>query len=361
VTARLHLALGDRSYDLRVGAGAIGKIGAFLGKPGRAFLISDERLRGARARTRASLTRAGWRVEELPVAAGERLKDFRAVYPLYGELLKRGADRSATLFALGGGSVGDAAGFVAATYLRGIRWVGLPTTLLAQVDSSVGGKTGINHAAGKNLIGAFHQPSLVVCDTDFLSTLSARERVSGLGEIVKIGASLDARLLAYLRANLERLLRREPGPTARAIQSALAWKCRLVSRDELDRSGVREVLNFGHTFGHALEAETGFHRYQHGEAVLWGMRFAVALSEVRGHLRDGSALDEFLSRLEVPRLPRALSAARILSHMKKDKKLRDGRVRFVLIKAEGRAVLDHEVRERDLLHAFDKLLERAHA
>ncbi len=354
----IRVALGPRSYEVAVGRGASRTIPL---EPGAAFVIADRRLTAARGALVRNLTRAGWRVEELPVEAGERLKDFRAVYPLYGELLARKADRAATLFALGGGSIGDAAGFVAATYLRGVRWVGVPTTLLAQVDSSVGGKTGINHAAGKNLIGAFHQPAHVVCDTDFLKTLGPREIVSGLGEIVKIGASLDRTFLAFLRANHRALLARRGPVLTQAIERALAWKAKLVSQDELDRRGVREVLNFGHTFGHALEAETRYRRYQHGEAVLWGMRFAVALSEVRGSLaaRAGAEIDAHLASFEVPGLPRRPSPEAIFRHMKTDKKVREGRVRFVLLAREGRAVLDHGVGPADLERAFGALMNRS--
>lgn len=353
-----RVRLGPRSYDICVGSGAIREIGRRL-PPGAAFVIADERLTAARAALIRSLARAGWSVEEIAVRAGERLKDFRSVYPIYGELLERKADRGATLFALGGGSVGDAAGFIAATYLRGIRWVGVPTTLLAQVDSSVGGKTGINHEVGKNLIGAFHQPSLVVCDSDFLATLSARETVSGMGEIVKIAVALDKTLLVFLKDHPGHHLGRHH--LSRAIRTALAWKAKLVSRDECDRTGVREVLNFGHTFGHALEAETRFRRYRHGEAVLWGMRFAIALSEIRGKLapRTGAGLDDFLASFEVPALPRGLRQAAIFTHMKNDKKVREGRVRFVLLSREGRAVLDHDVGSRDLSRAFALLMDRA--
>jgi 3-dehydroquinate synthase len=255
---RVGLPLGDRSYDIRIGAGAVRELPRWLGRrrSKRAFVIADRRLRTARAALLRGLRHAGWEAHEIAVPAGEGLKDIESVYPIYGALLKARANRDSLLVALGGGSVGDAAGFVAATYLRGIDWVGVPTTLLAQVDSSIGGKTGINHVTGKNLIGAFHQPRLVVCDTDFLSTLSRREVVSGLGEVVKYGIVYDPALLGYLCKNRDRFLGLEPRILERAIERSAHWKCRAVSRDELDRAGVREFLNFGHTFGHALESAT---------------------------------------------------------------------------------------------------------
>jgi 3-dehydroquinate synthase len=356
---RVRVALGARAYDVRVGAGALAGLPAWLrGGSRRAFVVSDEALVAARGKVRRALTQAGWRVDELPVCAGERLKDMGSVYPLYGRLLELGADRHSVLFALGGGTVGDAAGFVASTYMRGIRWVSLPTTLLAQLDSGVGGKTGINHEVGKNLIGSFHQPSLVVCDTDLLATLDDRDVVSGLGEAIKIGLVYDPRFCAYLVRHLAGFLARDARVLNRAIVASVAWKARAVARDEHDRSGEREALNFGHTFGHALEAETRYRGHRHGEAVIWGMRFALALSQVRGVLasREGARLDELLASLPVPPLPR--SGSKLLSHVKRDKKARDGRVRFVLLKRPGRVLLDDGVTAGDLEAAWTLLQER---
>jgi 3-dehydroquinate synthase len=354
----------NRSYQIQIGAGAIEKIGNWLRRAAPksssrfAVIIADERLVDARAALLASLTSAGWTTHEIPVAAGEGLKNFETIYPLYGDLIKKKAGRDAVLFALGGGSVGDAAGFIAATYLRGIRWVGVPTTLLAQVDSSVGGKTGINHPLGKNLIGAFHQPTLVVCDTDFLLTLSQREMVSGFGETVKYGLIYDPEFYDWLEQNADDFLGRNSDALVHAIERSLAWKAKAVSRDELDRKGVREALNFGHTFGHALEAITEYGTYQHGEAVLWGMRFALALSRVRGHLKTSEFLraERFLSTLPVPPLPTQLGQARyyekMIDKMFNDKKVRDGKIHFVLLKKLGKTVSDSEVKRKDIDAAY---------
>jgi 3-dehydroquinate synthase len=364
-TVRMKFAPGQGGgglppYDIRIGAGAIGKLPLWMkglqrkGAARTAFLISDESLGEARQSTRASLERGGWAVSEIAVRAGEGLKDIQAVFPIFGELLRAGATRDSTLFALGGGSIGDAAGFVAATYLRGIDWVGIPTTLLAQVDSSVGGKTGINHPQGKNLVGAFHQPRLVVCDTDFLGTLGKREIVSGLGEVVKYGIAFDPPFLKYLEARYEDFLALDPGVLAVAVQKSLRWKCAAVSGDVLDRRGTREVLNFGHTFGHALESATGYGVFQHGEAVIWGMRFALALSQVRKRLsaRERGRIDSFLARLAAREIPPELGPEALLSPMARDKKVRGGKLHFVLLKNAGKTVPDANVSPDELLAAY---------
>jgi 3-dehydroquinate synthase len=355
----IKLPLGERSYEIHIGSGAVRKMPRLLAKnpkmaSKRAFIIADERLKKARAEVVSVLKKSGWVVEEIAVRAGEPLKDIDAVFPIYGELLKRKADRNAVLFALGGGSVGDAAGFIASTYLRGIPWVGIPTTLLAQVDSSVGGKTAINHPTGKNLIGTTYQPSLVICDTDFLKTLSQREMISGLGEVAKYGIIYDPKFLSYLEKNWFSFLEYDTQVMAAAIQRSLFWKCRVVAKDEHDRKGIREALNFGHTFGHALEAATSFRQYQHGEAVIIGMRFALALSEVRGKLSstERMELDSFLLELQVPPIPKKIKPSAIFALMKKDKKSESGKVRFVLISKAGRTVSDREVTPRDLDAAY---------
>ena len=295
--SKVNLTLRNRSYPIHIGPGSIHSLTKSLkrAQSKRAFIISDQALGQARAKLKSVLKKSGWEVTEIVVRAGEELKDIQSIYPLFGKLMAARADRDSTLFALGGGTVGDAAGFVASTYLRGIAWVGIPTTLLAQVDSAVGGKTAINHSSGKNLIGTFHQPELVICDTDFLSTLGAREVISGFGEVVKYAIAFDSRFYAYLQKNIDQFLDLNSEVLSTAIRKSLFWKAKLVSQDEFDVKGVREKLNFGHTFGHALESATEYQVYQHGEAVLWGMRFALALSEVRGHLAQtvGLELDRF--------------------------------------------------------------------
>ncbi len=348
-----------QTCDIQIGSGITKHLGKWVANSPskRAFIIADAKLKSARTKVRSALLSAGWEVHEIPVKAGENLKDIESVYPLYGDLLKAKADRNSVLFALGGGSVGDAAGFVASTYLRGIDWVGIPTTLLAQVDSSVGGKTAINHSTGKNLIGTFHQPKLVICDTDFLSTLSAREVVSGLGETVKYGITFDPKFFTYLVKHHAQFLALDPKVLTQAIHKSLSWKARKVAHDEFDRKGVREVLNFGHTFGHALESFTKYENFQHGEALIWGMRFALALSVVRGKLKaqECAHIELFLRSLKTPPLPKALNAEKLTRLMSKDKKSRSGKIHFVLLEKLGKTTSDGDVSPKDIKQALSML------
>jgi len=328
-----------------------------LGRPGRAFVVADRRLKGQIATVLKALKADGWDVHVVRVPATEGFKDFRKIYPLYSALLRAGADRHTVLFALGGGVIGDAAGFLAGTYMRGLRWVGLPTTLLAQVDSSIGGKTGVNHVSGKNLIGMFHQPSLVACDLDFLKTLPERERVSGLGEMIKYGLIYDAPFYAWLEKHWESIVGGASGRLEDAVARCARWKAKAVARDERDAAGVREVLNFGHTVGHALEGATGYETFRHGEAIILGMRAATWLSVARGHLKEatGARIDSFLASLPVPGVPAQVTPEELLRFVRKDKKAREGKVRFVLLRAIGRTVLDREVADAEILDACRSL------
>ncbi len=358
---KLKINLGARSYPVIIGKSASEILGPFLSKrrSKKVFVLSDERLVQARRALVRSLKSQGLIVHDIPLKAGERLKDIHSVYAIYGELLKAKADRDSVIVALGGGSVGDVAGFVAATYMRGIDWVGLPTTLLAQVDSSVGGKTGMNHTTGKNLIGAFHQPILVICDTSFLKTLGPREMVSGMGEIVKCALTFDPKFFNYLVKNIDHLMSSDPSVLQYCIQKSLEWKSKAVAKDEFDRTGVREVLNFGHTFGHALETETDYKKYQHGEAVILGMRFALALSERRGVLSilEREKMDALLCRFPIAPIPATIKMNQIFSHMKKDKKSENGSIRFVLLDRLGHSVSDRGVTTQDLVEAFLMLFQ----
>lgn len=362
----VELQLKDRLYEIQIGAGIVSKLEQFLKKhpdrfaSRRAFVISDVSLTQARSALQNALTRAGWEFHEFPVQAGEGLKELSSVIPLYGELMKARAGRDSVIFALGGGSVGDAVGFVAATYLRGVAWVGVPTTLLAQVDSSVGGKTGVNHPQGKNLIGSFHQPGLVICDTDFLKTLNTREMISGFGEILKYGIAFDPQFYRFLEENQEAILNRDPDVLQKCIRVSLQWKAKMVVQDEWDRKGIREVLNLGHTFGHALEGITRYETYQHGEAVIWGLRFMLALSQVRRKLSASVSMkiDVLLARFPVPSLPADLSSDRLLEFMNQDKKVRQGRIHFVLLSRLGKTVSDSHVTEQDIRDAHEILNQR---
>lgn len=357
----MKLTLNHGETQIEVGSGVSQKLISYLKKNRvkKVLLMSDQRLLKARASIKRILKLTQVESSEIALKAGENLKDFKSIYPLYGELLKKKLDRDSVIIALGGGSVGDAAGFVAATYLRGIDWIGIPTTLLSQVDSSIGGKTGINHGSGKNLIGAFHQPRLVICDIQFLGTLSSREIASGLGEMLKYAITYDEGFFSYFQKNLELLLKQDVKALETCIKRSLQFKINAVEKDEYDRTGVREVLNFGHTFGHALESYTTYQTYQHGEAVIWGMRFAVALSIERGHLTERAGLEilALLFRIPTPPLPENLNFKKIMEFMKKDKKSSNQKVRFVLLKKVGETVSDREITATDLEHALSRIHE----
>ncbi len=355
--SQVRISIGERSYKVVVGSGVIDRLGKiYQGESKTAVLISDRRLGDHRARVLKSLQSSGWKVNEILVDAGEQLKNFYTIYPLYGQLLDLGIDRSSTLFALGGGTIGDAAGFIASTFLRGIKWVGLPTTLLGQVDSGIGGKTGINHEKGKNLIGSFYQPALVVCETDFLKTLSKREIISGLGEVVKYGLTYDYKFFSYVRDHWTEAVALDLSVLAKLVKNSVSFKAKAVSKDEFDRKGAREVLNFGHTFGHALEKLTDYKGFQHGEAVLWGMRFAIALSRVKKKLsmKAWQEADDFLRQISLPPLPN-FENSEVFKLMAKDKKAKDSKVRFVLLKKIGESVLNRNITEQDLETALEIL------
>ncbi|MBI5241161.1 MAG: 3-dehydroquinate synthase [Elusimicrobia bacterium] len=305
----------------------------------RVMLVSEPgvwRLHGAPVA--AALRRAGFRTGIHILPRGEKAKTWPAVERLLRAMLEAGLGRDSALLALGGGSVTDAAGFAAAVYMRGIPWVSLPTTLLGQVDSGIGGKTAIDLPEGKNLVGAFHQPRAVVCDTAWLDTLPARELRSGLGEVLKYGLLFDPALRAPLRkGRLERVIRR-----------CAALKARLVAQDERETKGRREVLNFGHTIGHALEtAASG--RLRHGEAVVCGMRAALRLSQARA-----GELESFLKTFPLPRL--RLRESAVMENLRRDKKARRGRLRFVLLKAVGQPVVSDRVREASVREAVRFIL-----
>ena len=289
------------------------------------------------------------RYDVIVVPDGEAHKDWATLYDVHTRLLELGAERSTLLVALGGGVIGDLAGFAAATYQRGIPLLQVPTTLLAQVDSSVGGKTAVNHPLGKNMIGAFHQPSAVIIDTTTLSTLPEREYVAGIAEIIKYGAACDSSFFDWLELNVDRLLARDPDVIAHAVLESCRIKAQVVARDERE-AGERAVLNFGHTFGHAIEAATGYGTWLHGEAIAAGMVLAAELSR-RVTKLDASAADRIvrlLIRARLPVRPPALDFERWSELMARDKKVDAGLARFVLLTALGAAVVRTDVSAGDL-------------
>jgi 3-dehydroquinate synthase len=356
----ITVGLGERSYPIHVGTGLLARSGELLASlpSPRAVVVSNPVVAGHHlAALEKSLSAAAIRHEKILVADGERHKDWATLYEIHTRLLQLGAERSTTLIALGGGVIGDLAGFAAATYQRGVPLVQVPTTLLAQVDSSVGGKTAINHPLGKNMIGAFHQPRVVVSDIATLGTLPEREYLAGIAEIIKYGAIRDVALFEWLEANVERLVRREPDALEHAVTESCRIKAEIVAGDELE-SGERALLNFGHTFAHAIETATGYKAWLHGEAVAAGMLIATALSQRVAGLPaiDGGRIRTLISR--VPGLSRKLpelDAARWLELISRDKKASGGVPRFVLLAALGQAVLRADVAREDVEPALSSV------
>lgn len=310
---------------------------------GRCLLVTDAHVAAHyRARLEAALSGAGWSCRTLIVAPGEASKSMGTLAALYDDALAGGLDRATPVLALGGGVVGDLAGFGAATLLRGLPLVQVPTSLIAQVDSAIGGKTGINHAAGKNLIGAFHQPRLVCADVRLLATLPAREWTSGLAEVVKHALIADADFIDYLEAHWDALLTRDPAAVEETVYRAAAVKVKVVAADEREQ-GVRAHLNFGHTFGHAIERCAGYGRVTHGEAVALGMRAALYASHARHPDLPLRRLVALVDRLPAPPVLETLSTSDLLDAMRYDKKVQRGRLRLVLLRAPGAAYVDAEV------------------
>ena len=338
----LEVALGDRSYPIFIGAGLLARAD-LLGRHvhGRQVLVvSNETVAPLYLPALRKLL-AGYQLAECILPDGEAFKDLAHLDRIFSVLLEQRFNRDCTLLALGGGVVGDMTGFAAAAYQRGVDFIQLPTTLLSQVDSSVGGKTGVNHALGKNMIGAFKQPNAVIIDTDVLSTLPDRELRAGLAEVIKYGLIRDLPFLAWLESNMPALLARDPVAMAEAIHRSCANKAEVVAADEFETADLRALLNLGHTFGHAIETGMGYGAWLHGEAVATGMLMAADLSYRLGWLpaADVRRLRLLLQATGLPVVPPAMSVDEFLSHMVRDKKVKDGRLRLVLLRALGHAVV----------------------
>ncbi len=338
----LTVELGERSYPIHVGADLLGDPGLLRPhlRGHQALIVTDERV-GPLYLERARAMLEGLEVAELVLPEGEAHKTLATAQRIWDELLARRFDRRCTLVALGGGVVGDLTGFAAACYQRGVDFVQLPTTLLAQVDSSVGGKTGVNHPLGKNMIGAFHQPRCVVADMAVLRTLEPRQLRSGLAEVIKYGLIRDAAFLDWLERRLEGLLVLREEDLAEAVLRSCRIKADVVAADERE-AGLRAILNLGHTFGHAIEAGLGYGRWLHGEAVAAGMVMAAALSARRGWLREEEVarVEALLRRAGLPvRGPAELDPEGMLALMAGDKKAAGGRLRLVLLRRLGEAVV----------------------
>jgi 3-dehydroquinate synthase len=276
----------------------------------------------------------GRKIHTVSIPDGESFKTLSTLQLILDELVRLGANRDTTIIALGGGVVGDIAGFAAACYMRGVAYLQVPTTLLAQVDSSVGGKTGVNHEQGKNLIGAFHQPGLVLIDTDTLQTLAPREFRAGIAEVIKYGAIADPEFFAWLESNIAGLLEKRPEILAHAIRRCCELKAEVVAEDERE-SGRRAILNFGHTFGHAIEHCAGYGEWLHGEAVAAGMAMAAELSGIDAG--DLKRLTDLISAAGLPTRPPPITSKRWLEAMGMDKKVKNKTLRFVLLRSLGEA------------------------
>ena len=340
-TVSIHLE--GRGYDIAIGRGLLGNANTYGGLPSgaTAVIVSNETVAPLfAARLAAALQGKYERVIEIVLPDGEAHKNWMTLNRIFDALLQAGCDRKTMLYALGGGVVGDMTGFAAACYMRGVPYVQIPTTLLAQVDSSVGGKTAINHPLGKNMIGVFNQPSLVVADIETLDSLPQRELIAGLAEVIKYGPIADDTFFGWLEGNLDALLVRDRQALAHAIRRSCEIKAWVVSQDERE-TGLRAILNFGHTFGHAIEAGLGYGTWLHGEAVGCGMVIAADLSARVGLIESSYALRirRLVERAGLPLRAPNLGAARYQQLMRIDKKADAGQIRFVLIEAPGRAGL----------------------
>ena len=339
----VHIHLGDRSYPILIGAGLLSDPGTWADLPqgSSALIVTNTTVAPLYAETvQAALAAHFAQVHVLALPDGEAHKGWEALNQIFDLLLGKACDRRTVLVALGGGVVGDMTGFAAACYMRGVPFVQVPTTLLAQVDSSVGGKTAINHPLGKNMIGAFYQPVRVVCDLDTLQSLPARELSAGLAEVIKYGPIADMAFLDWIETHLDALLTRDPAALAWAVQRSCQIKAEVVGQDERE-GGLRAILNFGHTFGHAIEAGLGFGEWLHGEAVGCGMVMAAHLSQRLGLVDVAfvQRLTQLIERAGLPIVGPALGVETYLHHMRVDKKSQAGDIRFVLIDGPGRAVV----------------------
>jgi len=352
----LRVELAERGYNIHIGQGILKDVGAYI-KPivlsEKVSIVTNPSIWDIYSNIlETSLLAEGFDIDLILIPPGENHKNLKTVSDIYDRLLKRRMDRTASLIAFGGGIVGDVGGFAAATYLRGINCFQIPTTLLAQVDSSVGGKTGVNHPMGKNMIGAFYQPRAVIADTATLKTLPRREFLAGVAEIIKYGVIADSGFFAYLEKNIEGLINGDSNILSYSIRRSCELKADVVAKDERE-SGLRAILNFGHTFGHAVEAATGYEEYLHGEGVAIGMVLAARLSAKMGLCREDEA-NRVIALIEKSGLPVSAEGVKIeeiMEAMKVDKKAAAGKVRFVLMNSIGSVSLKSDIPEGKIAEA----------
>ncbi len=335
VMTELQVGLDTRSYPIWIGAGILERLAELLDDrdfPRRLAVVSNPVVAGLYAeRLAAGLTAAGYRVERIIVPEGEEHKNLDTYRQIMTSLIEAGFDRQSGLIALGGGVIGDLTGFVAATYLRGVPFIQVPTSLLAQVDSSVGGKTGVNHPLGKNLIGAFYQPRAVLIDVETLTTLPAREFRAGMAEVVKYGVIRDRDFFDWLADARQRILQFDRDALVHLVEKSCQTKADIVESDEKEK-GLRAILNYGHTFGHAVETLAGYGEVRHGEAVAMGMKVAAEIARRKGYCRTDEvrSLCELLRMFKLPLAPPEMALDELVAAMLRDKKVQGGRLRLVL-------------------------------
>lgn len=360
----VHVNLGPRSYDIAVVSGDAAAFGGFVRHRAPhsrlAVVVADSNLEGHAAHIAARLAESGFKCETAIIPAGEQSKCLAEAEKLYDLFADLNAGRHTLVVAVGGGVVGDLAGFVAATWNRGVPLVMVPTSLLAMVDSSVGGKVGINHAQGKNLIGAFHQPVGVWIDTKFLDTIPEREYLSGLAEVVKYGVILDAELFTWLEINADKILSRDPSTLRHIISRSCQLKANVVAQDEREETGLRMVLNYGHTFAHAFEAIAGYGAWLHGEAVAAGIICASRLAERLGLISPDitSRQIHLLERFKLPTAPNPWPVEDLIVAMRRDKKARAGQMRFILPRRIGEVAVFDDVQESLVVEALRISMEK---
>ncbi len=355
---KIRVDLGDRSYNIVIDAGRLGEIGKNLLKfefSRKICLVSNPTVFGLHGETVArSIRDAGFELARILIPDGEGFKSLSSVEEIYTDMLKARLDRKAVVVALGGGVIGDIAGFAASTYMRGVDFVQVPTTLLAQVDSSVGGKTGVNHPLGKNMIGSFWQPRLVWIDTETLKTLPQREFLSGIAEVIKYGVIWDEEFFRFLEEHSREVLAHDPEALERVIRRSCEIKAEVVSKDERE-SGLRAILNYGHTIGHALETATGYARYLHGEGVAIGMYAEARLGQQAGLLEAGQTarIRALIELYGLPSsLPEDISFDAVLSAMQLDKKAVAGNLKFVLPERIGAVTIKGGLSAEEIRRVF---------
>lgn len=361
---QVNLELKERRYPISISSGLLqDPVSYYPLKMGdRVMIVSNPTVaQHYLAIVETALKTLGCQVDSVLIPDGEQYKTLDSLNAIFTALLENNHNRNSTLIALGGGVIGDLVGYAAASYQRGIRFIQIPTTLLAQVDSSVGGKTAVNHPLGKNMIGAFYQPISVIIDTDTLKTLPKREVSAGLAEVIKYGAILDITFFEWLEKNIDKLIRGEAGALSYCIQRCCELKAGIVANDETEQ-GERALLNFGHTFGHAIEAHLGYGNWLHGEAVAVGMLEAAELSKIVGNIsiEDMARLERLIAQANLPTIsPDGMEPSEYLPYMWRDKKIVSGQLRLILLKALGQAYISVSVTEQQVLDAIERFTQRS--